>query len=152
MQIVLFLHNLLRWGVLVFGLWAVVQSLIGWSGHRSFTKSSDKAGLLFMIFCDIQLLIGLALYFGNEWFTQLKEGGAEVMKNAGLRFFAMEHALMMIIAWILVHVGRVAVKKAALTSKHKRAFIFYGLALIIILATIPWPFRTEIARPFFRGI
>ena len=152
MDIILFLHSLLRWAVLIFGLWAVVHSLIGWSGKRNFTKGSDKPGFLFMIFCDVQLLVGLVLYFGNEWFTQLREGGAEVMKNAGLRFFAMEHALMMIIAWILVHVGRVAVKRAGITSKHKRALIFYGLALLIILASIPWPFRTDIARPLFHGL
>lgn len=151
MQTVQVLHNLLRWAVLVFGLLAVIKGIGGMISKRPFSKSDDKAGLFFMIFCDIQLLIGLALYFGNSWFTQLKDSGAAVMKNAALRFFTIEHTTMMILAWLLVHVGRVVVKKASLESKHKKMLIFYGLGLVIILASIPWPFREAIARPLFRG-
>lgn len=73
------------------------------------------------------------------------------MKNGVLRFFAMEHALMMIIAWLLVHVGRSMVKRADTDAqKHKRSLLFFGLALVIILAMIPWPFRqVGIARQWF---
>ncbi len=151
MQTVQVLHSLLRWAVLVFGLLAVIKGISGMVSKRTFSNADDKAGLFFMIFCDIQLLIGLALYFGNSWFTQLKDSGAAVMKNAALRFFTVEHTSMMILAWILVHVGRVVVKKANLESKHKKMLIFYGLGLLIILASIPWPFREAIARPLYRG-
>jgi fucose permease len=73
------------------------------------------------------------------------------MKDANNRFFTMEHALMMVIAWILVHVGRVAVKKSVTPAgKHKKALIFFGIAILLILAAIPWPFREAIARPFYR--
>ena len=73
------------------------------------------------------------------------------MKNGAMRFFAMEHALMMIIAWLLVHVGRSMVKRADTDAqKHKRSLIFYGIALLIILAMIPWPFRQAgIGRQWF---
>jgi uncharacterized membrane protein YphA (DoxX/SURF4 family) len=68
-----------------------------------------------------------------------------------MRFFAMEHALMMIIAWLLVHVGRSMVKRADTDAqKHKRTLVFFGIALLIILAMIPWPFRaTGIGRQWF---
>ncbi len=151
METVKIIHNLLRWAVLLFGLLAVIQGLSGVISKRNYSKSDDKTGLLFMIFCDIQLLIGLALYFGNSWFAQLKDSGAAVMKNAALRFFTVEHALMMIIAWIFVHVGRVAVKRASLQKKHRNMLIFYGVGLLLILASIPWPFREAIARPLFPG-
>jgi len=105
-----------------------------------------------MISCDIQLLIGLILYFNNSWFAQLKSNTSEVMKNGALRFFAMEHALMMIVAWLLVHVGRSMVKRSDIDAqKHKRSLIYFGIALVIILAMIPWPFRTEVARPLLRS-
>jgi len=74
-----------------------------------------------------------------------------LMKNNYDRFFVVEHAFMMIIAWILVHIGRSAVKKAATDrAKHKKMLIFYGIALLLILISIPWPFRVEVARPLFR--
>jgi hypothetical protein len=63
----------------------------------------------------------------------------------------MEHALMMMIAWILVHVGRVSVKRAVTSpAKHKRSLVFFGIAILLILAAIPWPFREAIARPLYR--
>lgn len=151
MQTVLVLHNVLRWGVLLFGLWAVVNALTGVMSKRIYSANDNRSGLLFMIFCDIQLLIGLMLYFSNAWFDKIKAGMGPVMKNGYDRFFTVEHSGMMILAWILVHIGRSSVKRAVTDSaKHKKMLVFFGLAFLIIIASIPWPFRTEIARPLFR--
>lgn len=150
MQVVLVLHNILRWGILLFGVWTVLNALTGISSRRPFSASDNRSNLLFMIFCDIQLALGLTLYFSNAWFDKMKADIGAVMKSSYDRFFTVEHAGMMILAWILVHIGRTAVKKAAPASKHKKMLIFFGLALLIILAAIPWPFRTEIAKPLFR--
>lgn len=150
MQLVLVLHNLMRWAVLLFGLWTLLNALTGVFGKRSFTANDNRSNMLFMISCDIQLLLGLILYFTNSWFDRLKDLGNN-MKDSYNRFFTMEHLLLMIIAWILVHVGRSSVKKAGSSSaKHKRMLIFFGLAILLILAAIPWPFREAIARPYFR--
>lgn len=150
MQTVLVLHNILRWAVLLFGLWTVINGLTGVMGKRDFTSNDNKSSLLFMIFCDIQLVAGLTLFFSNSWFDKIKSDMGAVMKNSVDRFFTVEHAGMMIIAWILVHAGRTAVKKAAPGAKHKKMLIYFGLALLIILLSIPWPFREEIAKPLFR--
>jgi hypothetical protein len=120
-------------------------------GKRAYTAADNKSNLFFMISCDIQLLLGLILYFSNAWFEKLKSGMGAAMKDPFVRFFTVEHALMMIIAWILVHAGRTSVKRATTdAAKHKKMLIFFGLAFLLILAAIPWPFRTEIARPLFR--
>jgi len=151
MQTILVLHNVLRWAILLFGLWTLLNALSGVLGKRPFGKNDNRSNLFFMISCDIQLLLGLVLYFSNAWFDKLKSGMGPVMKNTTDRFFTVEHALMMIIAWILVHVGRTSVKRAATdAAKHKKMLLFFGLAFVLILAAIPWPFRTEIARPLFR--
>ncbi len=150
MQIVLALHNLLRWAVLIFGLWTLINGITGYFGKRSFTSSDNKSNLFFMISCDVQLLIGFILYFSNGWFSRLKDLGNN-MKDPYIRFFTMEHLTMMLLAWVLVHIGRSSVKKAATDAgKHKRMLIFFGLAIMLILASIPWPFRQAIARPWFR--
>ena len=149
MQIVLVLHNLLRWGVLLFGLWTLLNGITGVFGKRNYTGADNKVSLFFMISCDIQLLLGLILYYGNSWFEQLKAPGS--MKNSYTRFFSMEHGLLMIIALILVHVGRVSVKKApTAAAKHKRTLLFFGFAIVLILAAIPWPFREAVTRPLLR--
>ncbi|MEI7472683.1 MAG: hypothetical protein WCJ85_10525 [Chitinophagaceae bacterium] len=144
------IHNILRWAVLLFGLWTVVTAFAAVASKRNYTGKDNKASLLFMIFCDIQLLIGLVLYFNNSWFDALKTNAKAVMTDSAQRFFAVEHALMMIIAWLLVHIGRSMVKRAdSDAKKNKRSLIFFGLALLLILAMIPWPFRTGIGRQWF---
>lgn len=123
---------------------------MGLMSKRNFTANDNRAGLFFMIFCDLQLLAGLILYFNNSWFSQLTSNAKEVMQTSSLRFFAVEHALMMIIAWLMVHVGRSLSKRAGTDAqKHKKALIWFGLALLLILAMIPWPFRTGIGRALF---
>jgi len=151
MNYTLLIHNILRWAVLLFGVWAVISALTGVFSKRTYTGSDNKTSLFFMISCDIQLLLGLILYFTGMWFDKVKSGMGAVMKDPTERFFAVEHAMMMIIAWLLVHVGRSMVKRAGTDAqKHKRTLIYFGLALILILAMIPWPFRQPgIARPFF---
>lgn len=138
MQTIAAIHNIVRWAILLFGLLTVLNALTGTLKKRVFTESDNKSNLLFMISCDIQLLLGLILLFGNSWMSRM----SNLKTDPSVRFFVMEHSAMMILAWILVHVGRVAVKKAGTdAAKHKRMLIFFGLALVLILISIPWPFR-----------
>ena len=152
MNYTLIIHSILRWAVLLFGLWTLINALSGVFSKRTFTAGDNRTSLFFMISCDIQLLLGLILYFNGMWFNELKTNAKEVMANGALRFFAVEHALMMIIAWLLVHVGRSMVKRSVTDAqKHKRSLIYFGIAVLLILAMIPWPFRqVGIAREWFR--
>ncbi len=150
MQALLVIHNLLRWLILLFGIWTVLAALAGVFSKKEFTQGDSRSNFFFMLSMDIQLLVGLALYFVGSWYERLKHLG-ENMKDANLRFFTMEHEVMMILAWILVHVGRVFVKKAT-TSRGKfiRSLVFFGIALVLILFATPWPFREMVGRPLFR--
>lgn len=147
----LVIHSILRWAVLILGLWAVLSALFAVISKRKYGSSDNKVSLFFMISCDIQLLMGLVLYFTGMWFEKVKSGMGAVIKDPAERFFAVEHALMMVIAWLLVHIGRSMVKRADTDAqKHKRTLIYFGIALVIILAMIPWPFRQPgIARQLF---
>jgi hypothetical protein len=150
MQALLVAHNLLRWLILLFGAWTVLTSLSGSISKRPYTSSDARNNFFFMLSMDIQLLVGLGLYFTGAWFDRLKHLG-DNMKDANLRFFTMEHELFMIIAWILVHVGRSVVKKAVMgPAKFKRSLIFFGITLVLILIAMPWPFREAVSRPWFR--
>jgi uncharacterized protein (DUF486 family) len=151
MQILLVLHNIIRWLVLLFGIWTLISAISGLAGRKNYTTAGGRTNFFFMLSMDIQLLIGLALYFTGAWFDRLKHL-ADNMKDPMLRFFTMEHGLLMIIAWILVHAGRISVKKAVTPqSKFKKTLIYFGIALLLILIAIPWPFREAVARPWFRG-
>ena len=150
MQTLLVLHNIIRWLVLIFAFWTVFSALSGLIANRNYLRSDDKSNFFFMLSMDIQLLIGMILYFNGQWFERLKHLG-DNMKDPAMRFFTLEHFLMMLIAWVLVHAGRISVKKAALPrSKFKKQLIYFGIALLLILAAIPWPFREAVIRPWIR--
>lgn len=133
-------HNLFRWLVLIALVLAVLFALTGWFGKREWNKKDNITGLILMIFMDIQFLVGLILYALVSPITKaaFNDFGA-AMKNADLRFYAVEHILMMVIALVLVHIGRAKSKKdVAPWKKHRSAAIYYGIALVVVLAGIPW--------------
>lgn len=151
-QGLLHLHNFLRWIVLLFLLLTIVRSMLGMANSTTFTSGDRKTALFLMISADVQLLLGLALYYFKGWFTVLTSGG-DVMANKYNRFFAVEHLAGMLVAIILIHLGYAATKKAiADKAKHKKLFWFTLIAFVLVLATIPWPFRELIGRPLFPGM
>ena len=55
----------------------------------------------------------------------------------------------MLIAIVLITIGRgVAKKSIPDAAKFKRSFWLFLIALVIILATVPWPFREGIGKPW----
>lgn len=150
----LHLHNLLRWVILVLLLIALFRHLAGMNSKRPVNAGDKKIDLFLMISAHITLLVGLYQWIAGPWGLKLIQnvGMGEVMKNAPFRFWAVEHAIGMLVAIILITIGRGAVKRATDAGAHKKAFWLFLLALIIIIASIPWPFRSEVARPLFPGM
>jgi hypothetical protein len=142
-NVLLHLHSVGRWVVLLLLLIAIFNSMV--AGSRPFIKSDNRTGLLLTIFADLMLIIGIAIwYFGDKGYKLIEASGgmSEVMKNPTTRFFAVEHLAGMLIAIILIHTGKAQAKrKIGDRAKHRNTLIFYLLALLIILISIPWPFR-----------
>jgi hypothetical protein len=102
-----------------------------------------------MICTHTTLLIGLILLFFGR-FGILSNGlpeGVVLMKDVFYRFFWVEHPTAMILATVLITLGRGQVKKQITDPlKYKRVFWYFLLALLVILAAIPWPGREIVGR------
>ena len=141
-------HNIFRWVVLIAGFLAVIRALIGWLGKKEWTKQDRLFGLVFTSAVDIQLLLGVLLYFVLSPITKgaISDFGS-AMGIKDIRFFAVEHVFYMVVALVFAHLGSALPKRVDdAASKHKRAGIWFTLAVLIILAGIPW------WRPFFPGL
>ena len=126
-------HSYLRYVVLLLLIIVIVKSLMGWLGKQKFTKVDEKLALFLLISAHIQLLLGLALYFVSPY-VQFVSG---MMKDKTLRYWGVEHALLMIIAIALITVGKSSLKRLHTDeSKFKRLFIMNSLAVIIIIVAI----------------
>ncbi len=142
MNILVSAHSGLRWIALILLLLAIYNAFT----VKNYEKKHRLVNMFAMISLHTQLLIGLALYFTSAK-VQFTEGW---MKVALYRFYGMEHLMGMIIAIVLVTIGHSKSKKATESAaKFKAIKLWYVLALILILAFIPWPFRTALGAGWF---
>jgi hypothetical protein len=131
----LFAHSLLRWLVL---LSVAGAALVSWRGLVLKTPImvwERTLAIVALAVCHLQLLLGLLLYMIN--YKAIDIGYAGDTK----RYWKFEHLGMMLIAILLVTLGRVLSKRAkAEGAKQLLVAVFYTAALLIMLWSIPWPF------------
>ena len=139
----LHLHSILRWIILLLLLVTIFQAIAKNQGIK-------KSSLWLMITAHITLVLGFYQWFTGGLGLHLiqDKGFGEVMKDSITRFWAVEHFAGMLIAIILITIARGKAK----VLNYKAATWLYLIALILILASVPWPFREGIGRPWFPGI
>jgi uncharacterized membrane protein len=149
--VLIVLHSWLRWVVLLLGAYAVYRALTGRSSGAAWGPQDEAAGRFYTIVFDVQFLLGLLLYvFASPIVTMARQHMAESMANSATRFWLVEHLVGMIAAIALAHIGRVRVRKARTDrSRFGRAAVFYGISLLLVILTLPWP-GLPYARPLFR--
>ena len=144
---ILYLHSILRYFILAFAIIVAVQSLMGMMRKQQFKKGNRMTALFLLIFCDLQLLLGIALYYYKLVNSGLLSS-VNVMKDTYARFYAVEHSVSMVVAIILVHAGYSITKKNMDSDrKFKRLFWCSFIALALFLAMIPWEGKQVVGRP-----
>jgi|JI102314DRNA_FD_contig_91_643976_length_1237_multi_3_in_0_out_0_3 heme A synthase len=136
-------HSGWRYIILILLVMAIIYGKQTASGKKAYEGATKKMGMFTMIAVDIQLLGGLVLYFffvastTNFKLGKLKDQ----LGISQFRSIAVEHAIGMLIALVLIHIGYSKAKKALNdTEAGKKQYVFYLIALIVILLSIPWPF------------
>ncbi len=129
-------HSGLRWIALILLVAAVATAIGKWQGRSGYTDGNRKLYLFTLISVHTQLLLGIVLLFISP---KVNFG---MMSEKLYRFYGAEHTTGMLIAIILITIGYSRSKRASdATAKHRLVAIFYGIGLLLILASIPWPFR-----------
>src|SRR5215217_7052048 len=134
---VLIVHSWIRWVALVAAVGATFAAVRGQvEGERSL---ADRWGLVAMMTLDIQMLLGLLLYFVvSPNMQEIRAHFGEAMQNPQLRFWAVEHVSAMFAALVLVHVARVLARKAATpAAKRMRMIICFGIATVLMILGTP---------------
>ncbi|TCD02910.1 cytochrome B [Pedobacter psychroterrae] len=137
-QILRSAHSGWRYVVLILLVLALIQALAGWFGKKPYTEGNRKLNVFALIATHIQILVGLVMYFISP------------LVEAGIRYWKMEHIGMMIFAAILVTVGNARSKRGDDgAAKHRTIAIYFGLALIVIVAAILAMTKVDPTRSFF---
>lgn len=131
------LHSGFAYLLLAALIFSILYILMSYVGKKPFTDKHRKIALIGFIASHLQLVFGLILYFISPLGVSNISG--EVMKNAELRLYAIEHPLTMIIAIVLITIGYSKAKKLTDSDqRYKKILIFYTIGLILILSRIPW--------------
>lgn len=137
-DLLLILHNLFRWLVLLSAFWVLFTSVRGLRS-LSYSPSDQTAGRVFVSTMDIQLLLGILLYWISPLIRSAMTNFGAAMQTSQTRFFLVEHVLLMIVAVALAHIGSVRIRRTPTApAKHRQALIWYGLSLLVVLLAIPW--------------
>lgn len=147
----LILHSWLRWGALLAGLLAAITLVTSKPPRPGEASSSDRWNLFFLIALDLQLVLGLVLYFvASPYMASIRANFGESMRIAALRFWAVEHVTIMLVAVIALHMARVLARKSSNAgSRRRRLLIGVSIAVLAILGGTPWP-GSRVSRPLFR--
>lgn len=138
--IVLGLHNLVRWAVILVGLWATIKFWKGWFGRSSWGASERAAARAFVTVLDVQLLIGVLLYafFSPLTRTAFHDMGA-AMGDPPVRYFVVDHVAVMLVSIVAAHVASARLKRATTDAlKFQTAAVWFGVALAAVLGFVPW--------------
>lgn len=130
-------HSGLRWVVLILLLVAIVKAISNIKSGK-YGKGEKMINLFAMVFVHIQVTIGIVLAF-----TSGKMNFAEGWKDIPYtRFLILQHLSGMIVAAVLLTIGRKrAEKQTDLSKRNKQIALWYLISLVIIIASIPWPFK-----------
>ncbi len=146
----LFVHSWVRWLVLILLVVRIGVAAAGWMQGRPRSGLDKGIGIAAVSALDLQLLLGLALYATSPLLRVAMSDMGAAMKDAALRFWSVEHGPMMVLAVVMAHVAQAMSKKAKEDAKgHRIAAIGTTLALVVILISIPWPFRAAVGRALF---
>jgi hypothetical protein len=134
------LHNLVRWLVIAVGLWATIRFWRGWLQKSAWSAGESTATRLFVIVLDVQLLVGILLYTFFSPLTRKAFGDiGAAMRDAPVRYFVVEHVVVMLAAIVIAHIGSARVKRATTdVAKFQTAALWFGVAIAAILGFVPW--------------
>lgn len=152
--LILFCHSYLRWALLGVLLVLLARNLKSANATRPWTERDERLHVILVALTDLQLLLGLVLYFGLSPVTHafLASPGTG-MKDGSLRFFGVEHLVLNLLGIVILHVGRVRGRKSPnAATRRRRVRNSLIIALVCFLAAIPWPFLAHAGRPLLRGI
>ncbi len=119
-ELLLPIHNLLRWFVLLFGLWALL-------------RPEPRPAAFFAHALTLQVVLGILLAFLSPLFQGALAALGEVMRSGGEpRYFVAEHWVGGLVALGLAHAG------LARARRGQGARLLFALSLLALLLSIPW--------------
>jgi hypothetical protein len=147
----IFLHSLTRWLVVISLIYAIYRGYVGFKFQKTFTKTDNAVRHWTATIAHIQLIIGILVYTQSPSIMYFWKHTREALRNWDVTFYSLVHALIMLLAIVLLTIGSAKAKRMQTDrEKFKTMLLWFFVAFILIFIAIPWPFSPLSNRPFFR--
>ena len=125
MGFVLMLHSILRWAVVIIGLFALIKFLVGWVRKSEFAKMDRGLQAGFSGLVDLQVTLGFIFFFWNGF------------AGTGFPMFRIEHMVTMTIEAVVAHFP--SFKKKAENKFVVGFFAVLGALILIYIGVARLP-------------
>jgi hypothetical protein len=135
---ILIFHIVISVLLMILSSYILVRSIFGMVGKVSFSTFHDiKLPIIAVICLYLELILGILLYaiYINKLETLITQANATAYFSA--RFWAVEHAILMMFAIIFGHLGLVYAKNLSDDNqKFKKNLLYFGLSAVLIFISI----------------
>jgi len=135
---ILIFHIVISVLLMILASYIVVRSLFGVMGKVRFSTFQDiSLPIVAVVFLYLELILGVFLYgiYINKLETLITQVNANAYFSA--RFWAVEHAILMLFAIIFGHLGLVYAKNLEDDGqKFKKNLLYFGFSFVLIFISI----------------
>jgi hypothetical protein len=137
---ILIAHSGWRWIVIGLGGVVMLSAARALLAGKGWDANAARLARLFGISLDVQVLMGASLFllFSPLTNVALSAVSERVPVESQLHYFAVVHPLIMLAAFIAVHVTSVLVKRRPEAMRARWALIGYGVTWLVMMAGMPW--------------
>ena len=126
MGFVLMFHSIIRWVIVVVGVFALVKFLVGWARKSEYSKMDRGLSSGFSGLMDLQVTLGFIYFFWNG-----------LAGGAGFPMFRIEHMITMLIAAGVAHAPSFMKKAGNKFAVGTLAILGAMILIVIGVAILP---------------
>lgn len=132
-------HSMLRWVAIGLVALAFLHGVWGWLAGRDYGRISSFLGIAALVAFAVEYFVGAALYLASPVTTSAFADFDAALKDRQLRFFTLDHPIGMTVALVFAHLGCILARRGASDKvRHRRAALYFGMTLGVMLASVPW--------------
>ena len=125
MGFVLMIHSIVRWLIVVMGLFALGKFLVGWVSKSEFSKMDRGLSAGFSGLMDLQVLLGFLFFFWSG------------LTGGGFALYRIEHMVTMLIAAMVAHLP--SFMKKAQNQFAVRFLAIVGALILVFFGVVFLP-------------
>jgi hypothetical protein len=147
----IFLHSLVRWLVVISLIYAIYRAYVGFKAQKPFSKADNSIRHWTATIAHVQLIIGILVYTQSPSIKYFWKHTRDALQNWDVTFYSLVHALMMLLAIVVLTIGSAKAKRMETDSdKFKTMLLWFLIAFLLIFMAVPWPFSPLSNRPYLR--